>query len=100
MVSEVSKVSGVIGKGHWESVGERSFVISHWSLVAAWLHGCMIAWTHECMGDGISECWEIGAGDWCQVNNFLYIPVYQTLYWVSTVVTDQLVFAFFFLLTT
>jgi hypothetical protein len=25
----------------WESGGERSLVIGHWSLVAAWMHGCM-----------------------------------------------------------
>ena len=32
------------GMGEWgvgESVGELSLVISHWSLEAAWLHGCM-----------------------------------------------------------
>jgi hypothetical protein len=31
-----------------ESFGELSLVISHWSLVGAWVHDCMI-YVHPCM---------------------------------------------------
>jgi hypothetical protein len=47
--------NGVLGC--WDSVGERSLVISHWSLVAVWLYGCMDAWLHSCMDVGmVDEC--------------------------------------------
>jgi hypothetical protein len=46
-----------------ENFEELSLVISHWSLVVAWMYGRMIAWLHGVLGewgDGEMGCWGVG----------------------------------------